>query len=154
MEASFENSKRELTSYWYNHILTKNWSECMMYYQKWVNLFIITSCNKYHIFQSGLHELLKDRLSESLSSHSPKHCIVCNPDAAHSSSDLENGEDFHRPGKVSFCPPCLFSPWWQLLTPPVISLFSVLLGSPFPLDRFRHVDSLFKTWSNGVMIFH
>lgn len=77
----------------YAHTLTTlTWNSLI------INLkFSITSTT---FLFSGLHELLKDRLSEGLSSHNPKHCIVCNPDASHSSSDLENGEDFHRSGKV------------------------------------------------------
>ena len=41
----------------------------------------------------AVHHLLKDRLSDGLTNHNPKHCIICNPEAA--SSDLESGEDFH-----------------------------------------------------------
>lgn len=53
------------------------------------------------MFFTDIHEILKDKLSEGLANHNPKHCIVCNPEASNSSSDLENGEDFHRPEKVS-----------------------------------------------------
>lgn len=41
---------------------------------------------------SAVHQLMKDRLSDGLTNHNPKHCIICNPDAA--SSDLESGDDF------------------------------------------------------------
>lgn len=73
---------------------------------QYVHMVIANFLQKHYQYVSfakggyqSLHELLKERLSEGLSSHNPRHCIVCNPDASHSSSDLENGEDFHRSGK-------------------------------------------------------
>lgn len=48
----------------------------------------------------GLYELLKDRFFEGLFSYNFKYCIVCNFDVLYSFSDLENGEDFYRLGKV------------------------------------------------------
>lgn len=43
---------------------------------------------------------MKDRLSDGLTNHNSKLCIICNPEAA--SSDLESGEDFHPSSKVFF----------------------------------------------------
>lgn len=48
----------------------------------------------------GLYELLKDRFFEGLFSYNFKYCIVCNFDVLYNFSDLENGEDFYRLGKV------------------------------------------------------
>ncbi|XP_071174682.1 TBC1 domain family member 23-like [Mytilus edulis] len=46
---------------------------------------------------SAVHQLMKDRLSDGLTNHNSKLCIICNPEAA--SSDLESGEDFHPSSK-------------------------------------------------------
>jgi hypothetical protein len=50
----------------------------------------------FFFFYTGLQEILKDKLSEGLA----KHWIVGNLEASNSSSDVENGEDFHGPEKV------------------------------------------------------
>ncbi|XP_061188960.1 TBC1 domain family member 23-like [Saccostrea echinata] len=73
---------------------------------QYVHMVIANFLQKHYQYVSfakggyqSLHEILKDRLSEGLTSHNPKHCIVCNPEACNSSSDMENGEDFHRTQK-------------------------------------------------------
>ncbi|XP_029647617.1 TBC1 domain family member 23 isoform X2 [Octopus sinensis] len=52
---------------------------------------------------ANLHEALRGNLSQGLTDHNPKNCIVCNPDMVSSASDLENGDDFALPslGRVS-----------------------------------------------------
>ncbi|KAL8598400.1 hypothetical protein ACOMHN_032677 [Nucella lapillus] len=47
----------------------------------------------------ALHSLLEEDLEGNFADHSPRACIVCNPDNASSTSDAENGEDF-SPSKI------------------------------------------------------
>ena len=49
-----------------------------------------------YVLFAALHQCLEDKLSQGLIDHSPRSCIVCNPDAGTAGSDHEHLEEFQN----------------------------------------------------------
>lgn len=66
-------------------------------------MFVFQEIFIYFFSVSALHDALRGNLSQGLTDHNSKACIVCNPDMVSSASDLENGDEFDPPsiGKIN-----------------------------------------------------
>lgn len=79
---------------------------------QYVHMVVANFLQKGHQYVSvargghaAIHDALRGNLSQGLTDHNSKACIVCNPDMVSSASDLENGDEFSPPpsslGKIN-----------------------------------------------------